>query len=150
MRRLTVLLIPLISVGVVLGAANAQSNARFSRHPAAGPPGTSITVTSITPCPANPPGVAGPRLVRVTLARGSVVLGSAQLSPGSSGAWSGTVFVSRSASRGAATLSAFCFSSAQAEGATLAYEPRTFTVTASRVTPAPAAQPVQALPHTTG
>jgi hypothetical protein len=122
-----------------MGAASATSPATFARTPAAGPPGTSITVSSITRCPPNPAGVAGPLVVRVSLAQGGRGIGSAQLPVNASGAWSGTLVVSRSARPGGASLGAFCASSPQAEGATLAYQQRTFQVTAAAAPGVPGA-----------
>ena len=132
MRRLLVLavlfgVIALAAV-VVMGGATAVPDAEFTSTPVDGPPGTSIVVSSITPCPQNPTGVEGPRVVRVTLSRGSAQLGFVQLAVASSGAWSGHLVVAPSATVGAASLDAFCFSSVEAEGATLAYMARLFTV----------------------
>jgi hypothetical protein len=143
MRRLLLVAMPALMglAGLVfsLGAASATSPATFARRPAAGPPGTSLTVSSITPCPPNPAGVAGPRVVRVSLVEAGRGVGFAQLPVAASGAWSGTLVVSRSARPGAATLGAFCASSPQAEGATLAYELRSFAVTAAAAPGVPGA-----------
>jgi len=142
MRRLPIamsMLVALAGVIVLVVPANAAQTARFARQPASGPAGTRITVSSITPCPANPAMVTGPRVVDVTASRGSTSLGSVRLSPQASGAWSGTLTVSSRARAGAVTLDAFCRSSAQAEGATLAYASRVFTVTSM-------AAPAQAVP----
>jgi len=128
------------------GGATALPDATFTSTPSSGPPGSSIEIASVTPCPSNPTGVAGPRVVRATLTRGSVVLGSVQLSVSSSGAWSGDLFVSRSATAGAARLDAFCFSSVEAEGATVAYPARSFTVVAT----APPAPITSVVPAVTG
>jgi hypothetical protein len=145
-RRLIFSVIALVGLVLAVGGANAASAATFTNNPAAGPPGSSITVASITPCPPNPVGVVGPRLVRVTLTRASLVFGSVQLSVNAAGSWKGSLALGRSATPGAARLDAFCFSSAQAEGATLAYDPRTFTVVGA----APPARPVSAVPAVTG
>ena len=103
--------------------------ATFDSTPAAGPAGSSITVSSITPCPPLPAGVQGPPIVRVNLVQGGQEVGSVELPVDASGAWSGALVVAGSASPGGATLDAFCFSSTQAEGTTLTYQSRTFTVT---------------------
>src|SRR5207247_11053279 len=143
MRRLLTVAMPaLIGLAALvfsLGAASATQPAAFARTPAVGPPGTSITVASVTRCPPNPAGVAGPRVVRVSLVEGGRGVGFAQLPVDASGAWSGTLVVSRSARPGAATLGAFCASSPQAEGATLAYQPRSFAVTAAAAPGVPGA-----------
>ena len=132
--------------GTVMSAATAMTDAQFTSAPGAGAAGSHITVASVTPCPPNPAGVAGPRVARVTLARGSLLLGSVQLPVASSGAWTGRLVVAGSATAGAATLDAFCFSSGQAEGATLAYTTRSFTVVAE----APAAPISPVMPAVTG
>jgi hypothetical protein len=67
--------------------------------------------------------------VRVNLVQGGQGIGSVVLPVDASGAWSVALVVAGSASPGGATLNAFCFSSTQAEGATLTYQSRTFTVT---------------------
>src|ERR1700716_1161750 len=124
MRKLIVPGVALAGVVLGGGAATASPAATFSRSPAAGPPGASITVAAVTPCPANPAGVPGPRHVDVVLGNGKRIFGSIQLPVNASGGWKGTVVVSSAASPGAATLSAFCFSGPQAEGTTLSYQPR--------------------------
>jgi hypothetical protein len=150
MRRLVIPLVGLVTIIWAVSSATASPADTFSSSPSSGPPGTAISVASVTSCPANPAGVVGPRLVRVTLSRGNTVFSSVRLSLSTSGGWRGTLVVPKSASPGAAALSAFCFSSAMAEGATLAYQERTFTVTAPKVTPAPPAKPITATPTVTG
>jgi hypothetical protein len=147
-RRLIVLpllfgVLALLGVAVT-GGATAVPDAEFTSTPESGAPGTSISVASVTPCPPNPTGVAGPRVVRVTLSRGSGQVGFVQLSVGSSGAWTGHLVVAHSAAAGAASLDAFCFSSDVAEGATVAYAARSFTVVsvAPIASISPIAQPV--------
>src|SRR2546430_9393268 len=140
MRRVVLLFPSVIGLPLMLGVASAGPVATFDSTPASGPPNTAITVSSITPCPPLPPGVPGPPIARVALSQGSQAIASVELPVDGSGAWSGTLVVPGSAGAGDATIQAFCFSSAQAEGATLAYEPRTFTVTAVS-TPAPPPTP---------
>jgi hypothetical protein len=108
-------------------AAGAQTGT-FTSSPSSGPPGTTISVQSVTPCmpPASSPG-GGP-FIRLALQRGSVTLGTAQIPLGSGGSWSGSITVSSSASAGTAQLTAFCIAGPQAEGAVLEYTPHTFTV----------------------
>ncbi len=121
-----------ITIGFVVAAwpnvAGAQTGT-FTSSPSSGPAGTTISAQSVTPCvpPASSPG-GGP-FIRLTLQRGSVTLGSAQIPLGSGGSWSGSVTVSSSASPGSAQLTAFCIAGPQAEGAVLEYTPHTFTVT---------------------
>jgi hypothetical protein len=141
MRKLIVSVVALVGVVLGVGAATASTAATFSRSPATGSPGSSITVASVTPCPANPTGVPGPRHVDVVLSASHRVFGSIQAPVNASGAWKSTLFVSRSATPGGATLGAFCFSGPQAEGTTLTYQPRDFTVTAA--TPVPPAAPAR-------
>lgn len=146
MRKL-ITLPPLFGVIALLGVsftfrAAAVPGAEFTSTPGSGPPGTSISVSSITPCPPNPSGVVGPRVVRVTLSRGNARLGSAQLSVASSGTWSGHLTVASSATGGSSSLDAFCLSSVEAEGATLAYNARSFTVTTEAPTAPIASAPV--------
>jgi hypothetical protein len=155
MRRL-LLLVVLAAFALLLsaGGATAGAAATFDSSPAEGPPGTSITVSSVTPCPPNPAGVEGPQVVRVVLSKGGQELASVDLPVDASGNWSGTVVVPNSTSPGEATLSAVCLSSAQAEGSILNYEDRTFTVTAVAAPPPPPAPtqpvPVPAAPRLTG
>src|SRR5260370_39477665 len=102
----------------------------FGNDPVGGWGGSSITVLSITPCPL-PLGLPGLPTVRVVLAQGAVDargIGSIELRVNASGTWSGTLPVGASASQGDAILDASCFSSAQAGGATLASQPRSFAV----------------------
>jgi hypothetical protein len=112
----------------VLPSAAAQT-ATFSATPASGPPGTSIVLSSVTQCRL-PAGVTGQPLVRATLSRGSTVISAATIPVAASGSWTGTLRVGRLAASGVDTIEAFCLASPQAEGALLAYSPRTFTVTA--------------------
>jgi hypothetical protein len=143
MRRL-LLFVVLGAMAFVLsvGGASAGAAATFDSTPAEGPGGTSIAVSSVTPCPPNPAGVEGPPIVRVILSQGGQQLASVELAVDASGSWSGNLVVPDSANQGGATLDAFCFSSAEAEGTTLNYEPRTFTVTAVVAPPPPPTPPV--------
>jgi hypothetical protein len=149
MRRL-LLLVVVSALGLLLcvGSAAAGASATFDSTPADGPPGTLITVSSVTPCPPNPAGVEGPPLARVFLSKDGQPLASVDLPVDASGNWNGSLVVPDSATPGGATLDASCLSSAMAEGATLNYEPRTFTVTAGAAPPPPA--PVGAAPRLTG
>ena len=150
-RLVLVAMLGFTGLGFTGGAASAGSAVTFANTPASGWPGSSITVSSITPCPPLPLGVQGPPIVRVVLAQGAVDargIGSIELPVSASGTWSGTLAVGASASQGEAILDASCFSSAQPGGATLAYQPRTFAVTA-RATPA-SARPVATAPNMTG
>jgi hypothetical protein len=155
MRRF-LLLVVVAALGLLLcvGGATAGAAATFDSTPAEGPPGTSITVSSVTPCPPNPAGVEGPPIARVVLSKGGQELASVDLPVDASGNWSGSLVVPDSATPGAATLNAVCLSSATAEGTTLNYEPRTFTVTAVAAPPPPPAPtqpaPVAAAPRLTG
>ncbi len=150
-RLVLVAMLGFTGLGFTGGAASAGAAATFANTPASGWPGSSITVSSITPCPPLPLGVQGPPIVRVVLAQGAVDargIGSIELPVSASGTWSGTLAVGASASQGDAMLAASCFSSAQPGEATLAYQPRTFAVTA-RATPA-SARPVATAPNMTG
>ena len=155
MRRLLLFVVlAAFALFLSVGGVSAGAAATFDSTPAEGPPGTSITVSSVTPCPPNPAGVEGPPIVRVILAKGGQELASVQLPVDASGNWSGSLVVPDSATPGVATLDAFCFSSATAEGTTLNYEQRTFTVTAVAARPSPPAPtqpvPVPAAPRLTG
>jgi hypothetical protein len=130
-KRRAVLALAII-VGVLVAGSQLEANAQpgtFKVTPTSGPPGTTITLTSVTPCPKNPAGVTGPRLVRATLFRGPTVIARGTFPVSASGAWSGTITVGPQAASGRDTLDAFCFSSPQAEGATLAYGQIPFIVT---------------------
>src|SRR5512135_1779648 len=146
-----------VVVGTVLtvGAAGASPAATFRRTPAAGPPGSSVTVASVTPCPATG-GAANP-VVRVALIQGDLV-SSALLPISASGRWRGSLPVPRSATPGPATLQASCLTkppSGPPEGLSsikaLTYDDRSFTVIARpSVRRAAPARPVTAVPATTG
>jgi hypothetical protein len=110
--------------------AAAADTATFTSTPASGPPGTSIVLTSRTPCRL-PPGVSGQPFIRASLTRGSTVISAATIALSPSGSWTGTLSVGSQAAAGVDTIEAFCLAGPQAEGALLAYSPRTFTVTAS-------------------
>jgi len=146
-------------VGTVsmVSAAGASPADTFRRTPAAGPPGSSVTVASVTPCPATGRALGSP-VVLVGLIQGDHLVSSAQLPISASGRWQGTLLVPQSATPGSATLQASCLSkppSGPPEGLssikTLTYDVRSFTVTAQpsvrRATPA---RPVPAVPATTG
>src|SRR5260370_36611519 len=150
-RRLVVVaMLGFTALGFTGGAASAESAVAFANTPAAGWPGSSITVSSITPCPL-PLGLQGPPIVRVVLAQGAVDargIGSIELPVNASGTWSGTLPVGASASQGDAILDASSFSSAQPGGATQAYQPRTFAVTPLAAPASP--RPVATAPKMTG
>jgi LPXTG-motif cell wall-anchored protein len=101
--------------------ANAQTNGEFTATPRSGPAATKIHIRSVTPCFA-PPGVARSEVA-------DVAVGSAEFDVAGDGSWDGTLVVSTKAVAGAATLTAFCKASPQAEGAILAYTEQPFTVT---------------------
>ena len=155
MRRL-LLLVVVAALGLLLfvGGATAGVSPTFDSAPAEGPAGTLITVSSVTPCPPNPAGVEGPPIVRVFLSKGGQELASVDLPVDASGNWSGSLVVPDTATPGGATLDASCLSSAMAEGSTLNYEPRIFTVTAIAAPPPPPAPtppaPVAVAPRLTG
>jgi hypothetical protein len=117
------------TITMVLSPADAET-ARFTATPTSGPAGTSIVLTSITPCRL-PAGVTGAPFIRASLSRGSTVITASTIALNSSGMWTGRLTVGSQAAPGVDTIEAFCFASPQAEGAVLAYSPRTFTVTAS-------------------
>jgi hypothetical protein len=130
-KRRAVLALAII-VGVLVAGSQVEANAQlgtFRVTPTAGPQGTTITLTSVTPCPMNPAGVTGSRLVRATLFRGPAVIARGTFPVSASGAWSGTITVGPQAALGRDMLDAFCFSSPQAEGVTLAYGQIPFIVT---------------------
>ena len=114
---------------IALPAAGAGT-ATFTSTPASGPPGTSIVLTSRTPCTL-PPGVSGQPFIRASLTRGSTVVSATTIALSPSGSWTGTLSVGSQAATGIDTIDAFCLASPQAEGALLAYSPRTFTVMTS-------------------
>jgi hypothetical protein len=144
-------LLGFIGLAVTAGWAFAGSPVTFANTPPFGPPGGSITVSSITPCPPLPPGVEGPPIVLVMLVQGEVDargIGSVELPVNASGTWSGTLVVGASASQGDATLGAFCYSRAETAGPILEYEPRRFSVTALAAPLSPL--PLAAAPRLTG
>lgn len=157
MRKLIAPVVALL--GAVLGwtAATASPAATFSRSPAAGPPGTSIHVASITRCPVNG-GKSGPPVVQVDLLQGSNRINSAELPLGASGRWQATLLVPHSATPGRATLQVTCFSqppSSPPPGIsfkkTLAYDNQNFTITSlPSLPPAAPARPVTGVPTFTG
>jgi hypothetical protein len=108
--------------------ANAQTNGEFTATPRSGPAGTKIHIRSVTPCFA-PPGVARSEVADVAVVQRDVAVGSAEFDVAGDGSWDGTLVVSTKAVAGAATLTAFCKASPQAEGAILAYTEQPFTVT---------------------
>lgn len=117
-----------ITMILAVPAAGAQT-ATFRSTPRSGPPGTSISLTSQTACTL-PAGVTGAPFIRATLSRGSTVITAATIALLPDGSWRGTLTVGSQAAAGVDTIEVFCFASPQAEGALLAYSPRTFTVTA--------------------
>jgi LPXTG-motif cell wall-anchored protein len=119
----------LVGAGIVVGAGPAQAQTgTFRATPTSGPPGTVITVSSVTPCKL-PSGVTGAPFATVALHRGSTVVTGGSFTASASGAWSGTLTVGRLAAPGKDVITAFCIASPQAEGAFLAYQDVTFTVT---------------------
>ena len=150
-RLAFVALLGVIGLGSNAAAASADDAGMFANTPAAAPSGSSITVSSITPCPPLPPEAQGPPLVYVVLTQGRVdarVVGSVELPVNASGTWSGTLVVGASASQDDATLDAICFPSAQTGEAELVYRPHTFAVTAA---PAPVPpRPVATAPRLAG
>jgi hypothetical protein len=121
-----------IAIAVSLAAPVAAQNGTFTASASSGAAGSTVTVTSVTPCTL-PAGVTGSPVVSVSLSRGSTVLGSASITVSASGSWSGTLTVNANATNGTAQLEAFCLASPQAEGAVLAYEPLPFTVGTSEL-----------------
>jgi hypothetical protein len=117
---------------IAMAAPAAAQNGTFTASASSGAAGSAVTVTSVTPCTL-PAGVTGSPLVRVSLSRGSTVLGTASITVSASGSWSGTLTVNTGATDGTAQLSAFCLASPQAEGAVLAYDPLPFTVGTSEL-----------------
>lgn len=134
-----------IGAGIVAGwavPAWAQSGT-FRATPTSGPPGTTISVSSVTPC-VLPAGVTGSPFGRITLSRGSTVLASGDFPALSSGSWSGTLTVPSGTTAGAATLGADCQASQQAEGSLVHYDNVSFIVTSGQVsgaTTSPTGQP---------
>ena len=60
MRKLVVPVLALAGALAGMGAAMGSPADTFSRSPAAGPPGSTITVASVTPCPESPGQKTGP------------------------------------------------------------------------------------------
>lgn len=141
---------------VTVSAVGASPAATFRRSPAAGPPGSLVTVASITPCPAT--GGATNPVVDAGLVQGDRLVSDALLPISASGRWQGSLQIPRSATPGPATLQAACLTkppSGPPEGLsalkTLTYDNRSFTVTARpSVRRAAPARPVPAVPATTG
>jgi hypothetical protein len=117
---------------VALSSSAVAQDGTFTASASSGAAGSVITVTSVTPCTL-PAGVTGSPLVRVSLSRGSTVLGSASITVSASGSWSGTLTVNAGAAEGTAQLAAFCLASPDAEGAVLAYTPLPFSVGTSEL-----------------
>jgi hypothetical protein len=136
------------------GSAAASPGATFASNPVAAPPGATIVVSSVTPCP--PTG--GAPVVIVTLQGSHRLIGTVQLPVSPSGRWRGRLAIARSAIPGPASLDASCLSKAPSgppEGLaaleTLTYDLTPFVVTTpSPVRLARPAQAVRALPLTTG
>lgn len=117
-----------VTMILALPAAGAES-ATFRSTPNSGPPGTRILLTSVTPCTL-PPGVTGQPFIRASLSRGSTVVTATTTALLPNGSWRASLTVGRQAATGTDTIDVFCLASPQAEGALLAYSPRSFTVTA--------------------
>jgi hypothetical protein len=116
------------AVGLWASPLSAQTGT-FRATPTSGPAGTTITISSISPCvPAT-----STTFARIALSQGSTVLASADFSVSSSGAWTGTLKVPGTAAPGAATLGGDCIASPQAEGSLLHYQDVPFTVTSVSV-----------------
>jgi hypothetical protein len=158
MRKLVVPVVALAGAFVGMGAAMGSPADTFSRSPAAGPPGSTITVASVTPCPESPGQKTGPGVVSVGLVQRNGLVSSVLLPVSNSGRWRGAIVVGRSATPGPATLQASCLSkppSGPPEGLsaikTLTYDDRAFTVTARpTVRAAPPARPVTGVSRFTG
>jgi LPXTG-motif cell wall-anchored protein len=112
----------------ILSAPADAATATFTASPRSGPPGTTITVASVTKC-VLPAGVTGQPFIRISLARGTTVVATTDIPTSPSGSWTGTLAVGSMAAPGVDTIEAFCIAGPQAEGAVLAYEPVSFTVT---------------------
>ena len=158
MRKLVVPVLALAGALAGMGAAMGSPADTFRRSPAAGPPGSTITVASVTPCPESPGQKTGPGVVSIRLLQGNGVVSSALLPVSNSGRWRGAILVGRSATPGAATLQASCLSkppSGPPEGLsaikTLTYHDRSFSVTARpSVGPASPARAVTGVSRFTG
>ena len=116
------------AVALMASPVSAQTGT-FQATPSSGPPGTVISVYSVSPCV--PP--TSITFARISLSQGSTVLASGNFPVSSSGAWSGTLTVSARAIPGAATLGGDCIASPQAEGSLLHYQDVSFTVTSSPI-----------------
>lgn len=114
--------------GLVLAAPATAAGDTFTVDPTSGPPGTTVTLTGVTPC-VLPAGVPGPPLVTATLERDSHVLTSARTQVRADGGWSVALTVGASLSPGPLQVGAVCQASPTAEGAVVSYDDVTFTVT---------------------
>lgn len=127
-------MIALGMVTLVLAAppAGAQTGT-LKVSPTAGPRGSTITVSSVSPC-ALPSGVSGSPFARIALSQGSTVVASRDFPVSPSGAWSGSLTVGTKAAPGPASIGGDCIAGPQAEGSLLHYQDVTFTVTAGSPT----------------
>ena len=118
----------IFTCAVIASAPACAATATFTVSPTSGPPGTTITVTSVTKC-LLPAGVTGQPFIRVFLGRGRTVVATTDIPVSASGSWAGTLTVGSLAAPGVDTLVAYCIASPQAEGSVLDYGPTSFTVT---------------------
>jgi hypothetical protein len=130
-KRLSSILVVACTCFVVVlaqsDAATAQT-ASFTPNATSAPPGTTIVLTSVTPCKL-PAGVTGSPLIRVTITRSGDVLGSGSAAVSGDGTWTASLVIHPDAAPGTSVLSATCLASAQAEGSLLNYDPLAFTIT---------------------
>jgi hypothetical protein len=116
----------LVAVPAVHAAGAADGT--ISVTPALTRPGP-VTVTPVTPC-TPPPAAAGPQASVGVVGAGSPAPPAVVVPVAASGTWSATV---NFASTGHRTISVFCLSSPQAEGAYFAYAPADVAVVTSSV-----------------
>ena len=128
-RSTSTIALCVLTLALTAAPAGAQSG-MLTLSAASGPRGSTITVTSTSPCNL-PQGVSGSPFVRLTLSQGSTIVARQDVPVSPPGVWSGVLTVGAKATPGTATIGGDCIASPQAEGSLLHYQDVTFTVTAS-------------------
>src|SRR4051812_32850570 len=107
MRRLFVVLVPLLVVGTLGGVASAATPKQFSLAPTSGPAGSSVTVTSRDRC--QPPGGTSNPVSVVTIApAGGAAVATATVPVDSRGSWRATLQIPVGTTTGAKDVAATC------------------------------------------
>ena len=119
-----------LTLALLLSGTSYAAVATFSIGRSSGPPGTLVTMRSVTPCTL-PTGTAAQATVYITLSRNATVLTNAYVDPNSSGAWSAGLTVPLDVPPGNEVVSAFCVAKGHEIGPEDASATRNFVVTQS-------------------